>query len=493
MDVSTIFLAFYCLGIRDAGGGLVLTQSRADLEETMDKAMLDELSGKLTDYVKRFAACFRSAPSRDHLRAYVKGQIGPLQRKSVEPIALDVGIKPRTMQQFLGFHKWDEEAMRAQVRAIVRTEHADPHAVGIIDETSFNKKGKKTVGVQRQWCGHTGKIDNCVQTVHLTYAARDFATIIDSDLYLPEDWAGDKVRRVQAGVPDEVTFRKKSEIALELLARAKREGVLICWVTTDEFYGRASEFLSGVEGLGMLYVVEVPISTCGWTSRAFARGQEHRRVDELFKRGGPSWIDYHVKDTTKGPVVWRVRAIRFIPHAGTDRSEKWLLIAINPLDGEAKYFVSNAPAETQVETLLAVAFTRWRIEHNFEESKQEIGLDHFEVRTYTSLQRHLAISMVSMLFLVRATLDLRAQTADHWTVPQTRLIVNTLADQEISSVERARQLERHLNKIVYWQQRARVAEDCHRRRRLRDLASAGVDLTLARRCPAWPSEPQKYP
>jgi SRSO17 transposase len=457
----------------------------------MDKAMLEELSGKLTDYVKRFEGCFRSSPSRDHLHAYVRGQIGPLERKSVEPIALEVGLKPRTLQQFLGAHKWDEGAMRAQVRAIVRTEHADPHAVGVIDETSFNKKGKKTVGVQRQWCGHTGKIDNCVQTVHLTYVAGELATIIDSDLYLPEDWAEDKVRRFESGVPDAVTFRKKWEIALELLARAKREAVPICWVTTDEFYGRASEFLLGVEGLGLLYVVEVPVGTWGWTARSFDRGQQHRRVDELFKRGGPSWIDYHVKDTTKGPVVWRVRATRFVPHAGSDRSEKWLLIAINPLDGEAKYFVSNAPGETQVESLLTVAFTRWRIEHNFEESKQEIGLDHFEVRTYTGLQRHLAISMVSMLFLVRVTLDLRAQTADHWTLPQTRLIVNTLADQEISSEERIRQLERNLNKIDYWQKRARVAEDSHRRRRLRELASAGVDLAQARRCPAWPDEPRK--
>ncbi len=493
MAVSTTLLAFRCLGIPDAAGGLVLTQSRADLEDPLDNAMLQELSGKLSDYVQRFDACFLSPPSRDHLHAYVRGQIGPLQRKSVEPIALEVGMQPRTLQQFLGFHKWDEEAMRAQVRSIARAEHADPHAVGIIDETSFNKKGKKTVGVQRQWCGHTGKIDNCVQTVHLTYVAREFAAIIDSDLYLPEDWAEDKIRRVEAGVLDEVTFRKKWEIALELLARAKREGVPICWVTTDEFHGRASEFLLGVEGLGMLHVVEVPVGTWGWTARAFARGQRHRRIDELFKRGGPSWIDYHVKDTTRGPVVWRVRAPRFVPHAGLDRSEKWLLIAINPLDGEAKYFVSNASAETQVETLLTVAFTRWRIEHNFEESKQEIGLDHFEVRTYTGLQRHLAISMVSRLFLVRATLDFRAQTADHWTVPQTRLIVNTLADQEISSLERTRQLERNLNKIVYWQRRAKVAEDCHRRRRLRDLASAGVDLPQARMCPAWPAGPRGHP
>jgi len=208
----------------------------------MDKAKLDGLTSELNDYIKRFEACFKSTPSREHLTAYVRGQLGPLQRKSVEPIAIEAGIEPRTLQQFIGSHKWDEAAMRSRVRSIVATERADAHAVGVIDETSFNKKGKKTVGVQRQWCGHTGKIDNCVQTVHLTYVARDFATIIDSDLYLPKDWADDKARRDEGCIPDSVKFRKKWEIALEMLARAKREGVVIRWLTADEFYGRASEF-----------------------------------------------------------------------------------------------------------------------------------------------------------------------------------------------------------------------------------------------------------
>jgi SRSO17 transposase len=486
MDVPIFLFEQTPVGILDAGDGPVLTQLRVDMEDPMDKAMLDGLTSELKDYIKRFETCFQSTPSREHLTAYVRGQIGPLQRKSVEPMALESGIKPRTLQQFLSVHKWDEGAMRSLVRSIVATEHADPDAVGVIDETSFNKKGKKTVGVQRQWCGHVGKIDNCVQTVHLTYAARDFATIIDSDLYLPQDWAEDNARRVEAGVPENVTFRKKWEIALEMLERAKREGVAMRWLTADEFYGRVSEFLAGVEALGMLYVVEVPVSTCGWTARGHARGQQQqRRVDELFKRGGPSWVDYHVKDSTKGPVIWRVRAIRFVPHAGTDRSEKWLLIAVNPLDDKAKYFLSNAPATIEIESLLTVAFTRWRIEHNFEESKQEIGLDHFEVRTYTGLQRHLAISMVSLLFLVQASLRLRGQTRDHWTVPQTRLIVNTMVDQELSSEQRNRQLDRDLYKIDYWQRRAKVAEECHRRRRLRDLEAAGVNLAQAVRCPLW--------
>jgi hypothetical protein len=184
-----------------------------------------------------------------------------------------------------------------------------------------------------------------------------------------------------------------------------------------------------------------------------------------------------------------VRATRFVLHAGTDRSEKWLLIAVDPLSGETKYFVSNASADTPAETLLTVAFTRWRVERNFEDSKQEIGLDHFEVRTYTALQRHLALSMVSMLFLVETTLKLKDMTSHGWTVSQTRLIVDTMVDQELLPEQRAHRLENNLFKIAYWQRRAMVAEKCHRKRRLLEFAAAGIDMKTIPQCPSWPNGP----
>lgn len=455
----------------------------------MDDATLQGIEKDLSDYLGLFADCFPYSPSRKHLEVYVRGQLGTLQRKSIEPIALEAGVPARTLQEFVGAYRWDEGAMRSRVRTIVGTEHPDPNAIGVIDETSYGKKGCKTVGVKRQWCGHNGKIDNCVQTVHLTYVAQKFATIVGADIYLPEDWAEDKARRKEAGVPDDVKFRKKWEIALELVDQAQADGIMLRWVTADEFYGRASEFREGLERRNLLYVVEVPKSTFGWTPAGYAQGKEHRRVDELYHRGGPTWITYHVKDTTKGPVVWRVRATRFVLHAGTDRSEKWLLIAVNPLTGETKYFVSNAAAETPIETLLTVAFTRWRVERNFEDSKQEIGLDHFEVRTYTALQRHLALSMVSLLFLVEMTSKLKATTSEGWTVPQTRLIVDTLVDQELVPEQRARRLELNLFKIAYWQRRARVAENCHRKRRLLEIARAGIEIETLPRCQSSPAEP----
>jgi len=488
MDLAAILpMSTHC-GIQDAMQCRLLTQS-TEQDGHMDDERLRILEGDLAKFLSRFDSCFRSSPSREHLGTYVRGQLGPLQRKSIEPIALQAGVAPRTLQQFVGAHRWNESRMRSQVRSIVASDHGNSNAVGVIDETSFEKKGKKTTGVQRQWCGHTGKIENCVQTVHLTYVARDFATIVDSDLYLPQSWTVDADRRAEAGVPENVEFRKKWEIALELLERTAHDGVDLKWITADEFYGRVPAFLSELERRGLAYVVEIPVCTWGWTARGYARGVEHRRLDELFKRGGPSWVDYHVKETTKGPAVWRVRATRFVSHGGQDRNEKWLLIAENPLKNERKYFLSNAPSTTAIETILTVAFTRWRIERNFQESKEEIGLDHFEVRTYTGMQRHLAISMVSLLFLVRASALLRSTTASKWTVPQTRLIVNTLVDQELSPDQRERQLQTNLRKVEYWQRRAEVAERCHRKRRLAELDAAGVCMSAIVRCPDWLDEP----
>jgi SRSO17 transposase len=211
-------------------------------------------------------------------------------------------------------------------------------------------------------------------------------------------------------VPADVVFRPKWRIALELIERSIRDEIFLRWITADEFYGRCSEFLNGVESHGIYYAVEIPLCTWGWTPRGVLVGRKHRRIDELFPRGGPEWETYQVKDTTKGPDVVRARATRFIPSWSRDRSKVlWLIMTEDVLSGEKRYFLSNAPEETPLSTLLAVVFARWNVERNFEDSKQEVGLGHFEVRKYKAIQRHLAISMVSLLFLARARRRLRGE------------------------------------------------------------------------------------
>jgi SRSO17 transposase len=397
--------------------------SDVDLEE------LRKLRCALDCFVGQFDDCISTAPSRRHLRRYVNGQLGPLERKSVEPIALDAGVPPRTLQEFLSQHRWDEEAVGKRLRQVIVRDHGDPNAIAVIDETSFAKKGKQTVGVHRQHCGATGKTDNCVITVHLGYVAEDFHGLLDGDLYLPkETWAEDLYRRRAAGIPDHVVFRPKWKIALDLLGRARQEGVRTPWLTADEDYGRVREFRDTIASWGMTYVVEIPSSISGWTKmpevepvgtvtasgrtltrpRLAVGEREARQVSSLWPRGGPSWTPYQVKTTDKGPIVWEVRHTQFFPNDdGVPGKAERLMVLREVLTGEVKYFLSNAASEVPLKTLLYVAFSRWRIERLFEDGKGEVGLDHFEVRCYRSLMRHLVLTAMSLCFLCEQTDRLR--------------------------------------------------------------------------------------
>jgi SRSO17 transposase len=380
-------------------------------------------------FVRRFDGCVKTRPSRKHLRTYVGGQVSDVERKSIEPIALEAGVRPRTLQKFLEEHRWDHGAVSRRQRAIVMRDHADESAIAVVDETSFAKKGDKTAAVQRQHCGSTGKTDNCVVSVHLGYVTEDFQCLVDEDVYLPEEsWHANRARCRAAKIPDEVVYRPKWQIAVDILKRSIQEGVRFKYLTADELYGGCGEFRREATGLGLTYVVETPCSTYGWTSkppvveaepyagsgrprtRAGLAGHAAppRRVDQLWRRGGPSWSSYHVKNTEKGPLVWQARIARvWISRGRLSPEEAWLIVARNPLDGKVKYFLSNAPMDTPIELMLHIAFSRAAIERLFEDAKGQVGLDHFEVRHYTPLIRHLILSRVSLLFLQKETKRLR--------------------------------------------------------------------------------------
>src|SRR6266850_1232339 len=213
----------------------------------MDAKQIRELGPLLKKYLACFADCFPHAHTRDHLDVYVRGQLSDLPRKSVEPMALQASVAPRTLQQFLSLLEWDRPLVRELLQKLVVQEHASPHGVGILDDTGGPTKGNKTPGVQRQYCGATGKIDNCVVTVHLGYAVGDFQCLLDSELYLPQRWADDRPRCRQAGIPDTVGYRPKWQIALDLLDRATAQGVSFAWLTFDEGYGGKPNFLQGLQ------------------------------------------------------------------------------------------------------------------------------------------------------------------------------------------------------------------------------------------------------
>jgi SRSO17 transposase len=395
----------------------------------MDANTIMQLKPELTRFLHQFDPCFGRVTSRRYLDLYVEGQLSDLPRKSVEPMADALGVPPRNLQEFLGLYRWDEPAVRDALQQYVARRHAHPQSVGVVDETSFVKKGKMTACVQRQHCGAVGKIENCVVSVHLGYATPEFYSLLDGELFLPEKtWQPDRDRCRQAGIPDEVVYRPKWQIALGQYQRAIANGLRFAWLTFDEGYGSKGPFLRELERSGQNYVAEVPADFCVWTKRpavlyrAHARDQKpgrRRRYPRLKAKNNPKvevrhvrayspllrkvpWQDYYVKDGSKGPMVWqtkRLRVYRADEH-GLPMRPYHLLVARNALDHtEVKYFLSNAPESTSVEVLLRVAFTRWIIERAFEDSKTELGMDHFEVRKFLSIQRHLILSCLSHVFL----------------------------------------------------------------------------------------------
>ena len=385
------------------------------------------LGPELAQFLDQFGDCFGRPEPRQHLCHYVRGQLADLPRKSVEPIALFNEVVPRTLQEFLGTDEWDHDLLRKQMQQRVALVHADPRAIGIIDDSGHPKKGKKTAGVQWQYCGNTGKTDNCVVTVHLGYTTFDtsFHVLVDSSLYLPKSWDEDRERCREAGIPDDVVYRSKYVIALEQLDRARDNGIVFGWITADEWYAGKPAFLAGLEERQQRYVVEIPRNLQGWLYNPGTEPRHPARpVEHLCRHSRPmtgqSWERFHIKGTNKGPMVWEAKACcqLWLRRDGQVIGPYWLICARNVLDPtEEKYFLSNAPPETRLETILHVAFARWPIERCFEDKKTELGLSHFEVRKYQPICRHLLITQISYLFLAEQTQRLRGEKSGDHSLP----------------------------------------------------------------------------
>jgi len=394
----------------------------------MDAATILRIRPALTEYLHEFDGCLGRVTNREHLAAYVTGQLSDLDRKSIEPMADAAGVPPRTLQEFLGLLKWDESAARDRLQRRVARRHGHPHSVGIIDETTCVKKGDHTACVQKQYCGAVGKLENCVATVHLGYAAGDFHTFLAGELFLPEDWAANASRRRQAGIPYDAVYRPKWEIALGQIRHALGNGVRFSWLTFDEGYGGKPPFLRAIDALGQHYVAEIPVSFVGWTVEPEVLHRDHARdprmgrprklprlkvrntsfaeVGEILRHSPilrqVPWETYRVKEGEKGPKVWKAKCIPFWikDENGLPSRPHQLIVARSVLHpDEVKFFLSNAPESVPVETLLLVAFSRWRIERLFEDGKTELGLDHFEVRHWRSISRHLILTCITQLFL----------------------------------------------------------------------------------------------
>ncbi len=419
----------------------------------MDVSEIGTMGKELTNFLGEFDDCFGRSEPRQHLRTYVGGQLSNLLRKSIEPMALEAGTPPRTLQRFLASVQWDEDRMVDRIQWMVARDHPHRQAIGVVDETGTPKKGTHTACVQRQWCGNTGKIDNCVVSVHIAYTAGDFHCLLDSDLYLPQAWADNPVRRKAAGIPEQAVYRKKVTMALEQIGRALRNGIRVAAWTFDEAYGRDRAFLDGLDALGQSYIGEVPSTFMGWSHRpqilhtpqpeeAHKRGPK-RRYPRLARKALPAgavrnlatyspafykqkWKRFKIKSGEKGPVVWEVKHAPFFRKhgpSGLPGPTHTLLVARNVLDhDEVKYFVSNmVPGANGVSLrwMLWVAFSRWSVERCFEVAKRAMGMAHSETRSWPAIHRHFYISQLSLLFCSRIHQRLREKN-DRQSVPDRR-------------------------------------------------------------------------
>jgi SRSO17 transposase len=372
----------------------------------MTEQEIVDLGPAFASYLARFRTCFVRKTTAGHFDTYCRGLLSDLPRKSVEPIALEAGTAVRTLQEFLVTAKWDHALARDLLQRLLADSAGelpddDLGTIGVIDETSCRKWGDQTPGVQRQYLGCVGKIDNGIVTVHLAVTRGTFQALLDADLFLPEDWAADRDRCRAAGIPDDVGHRSKWQLALDQYIRARRTGLSFDWLVFDEGYGSKVPFLWVLGLVGQKFVAEVPVN---FTVRRCASGAACRADEYQPARGTGKWKRLRLSRKTLTAQVWRAKSARVWAADGW----RVLVTAVNERTGEVKYFVSNA-ADESLERLMRVAFRRATVEHAFRLGKQEAGLMDYEGRDYTGLMRHLILSLVVLGFVATATERLRGE------------------------------------------------------------------------------------
>jgi len=388
---------------------------------------------RFDDYVGRLGDVLGHADRRGPLRSYTTGLLLPGERKSVEPMAARVdparvGAAHQSPHHFVAKAAWDDDALLAAVRAYALPAMLErgPVRAWLVDDTGLPKKGKLSVGVARQYCGQLGKRENCQVAVTLSVATEAASLPVAYRLYLPEAWAADPARRAMAGVPEEVGFRTKPAIALDQIGRALADGVPPGVVVTDAGYGNDTDFRDGVTGLGLAYVAGILGTTSLWPPGAgplpaaprSGRGRPPKRLRrdtqhqplaaERLAAGLPAdaWRTVTWREGTAGPLASRFAAVRVRPahddfRLSEPRAEEWLLAEWPEGEKEpTKYWLSTLPATAGIEELVATAKLRWRIERDFEELKQELGLGHFEGRGWRGFHHHASLCIAAYGFLV---------------------------------------------------------------------------------------------
>ncbi len=345
----------------------------------------------------RIAKHFIRGEPRQHALTYLKGLLGPLERKNGWQIAEWGGDQtPDGIQRLLAKAKWDANLVRDDLQRYVMEHLADPQAVLIVDETGFPKQGDKSAGVQVQYCGPTGEVENCQVGVFVAYAGAGSATFLDRELYLPESWTQDQERRDVAGIPTSIAYIPKTKLARQMIERGKISGIPFAWVAADALYGDDADLRTWLEDQGLPYVLGVhsdePVALL--TEQGMRMMAVKDVVDAQQK-----WQRLSMAEGTKGPRVFDWACLRVL-HRGRDDQQHWLLIrrsVVNPTD--LAFYLVYGPVGTTLQEMIRVVGVRWKIEEVFEAAKEEVGFDQYEVRIWTSWYRHMTLAMLAHAYL----------------------------------------------------------------------------------------------
>jgi SRSO17 transposase len=377
-------------------------QARALLEEAVvPKEVVSSLSGHLSDFLKRYLPRFYRKEHRELAVVVVEGKLSGLQRKTCEPIATQANLHRKPVQNFVGAGKWNDEAVMVEIRQHVAEELADPTGALICDGSSFVKKGNDSCGVARQWCGRLGKIDNCQVGVFLSYAGRDGHAPLDRRLYLPEDWADDAVRRRLCHVPEDVVFQEKWRIALDQIERCRE--LPHAWVLGDDEFGRVTAFRQQLRRWHERYLLDVPANTLVRELTGEGRPGRFERVEQWAQRQPASrWRKVRQRAGEKQElVVWALTALVQTKDEDSRVGRAERVLVVRPVDreGDTSYALSNAAAEVPLTELVRAKSERYRTEQVFQEGKGEVGLGHYEVRSWVGWHHHMTLSILALWFL----------------------------------------------------------------------------------------------
>ena len=396
--------------------------------------IFDDMIRRLDVFATAYVAFFRRKEQRQHAELYLGGLMSDLRRKNSESIAYQIGEDRHGLQHFIGAAPWDHRPLIEVLVGQVAAEIGDPSGVIVFDPSGFEKQGKDSVGVARQWLGRLGKVDSGQVGIYMGYSSEKEHALVDTRLYLSEQWAQDWKRREKCGVPKDVRHQTRHELALEMLD-AHGRNLPHAWITGDDEMGRVKSFREALRNRGEHYLLAVPFNTTirdlesprpeathsGAGAQPKGKFESVKHWAERFQE--QAWSEVTLRDGEKGPLKLKMLKCRVV--ARTEKqcvsTEEELLVVTRRLEENGSwkhdYFLSNAPAQTPLEELGRAVKAEHRIEDSLKRAKSEAGLSDYEVRTWSGWYHHQALSLIATWFLIQEALRGKKWTPA-MTVPQ---------------------------------------------------------------------------